>query len=83
MVLVAQLGTKDRVFGRDARLITGALHQHHAAGDVARGEDVRRRCLHFIVHRNVSALDLNAGRLEIHAFHVADPSDRKKYRLGD
>ena len=73
-VFVAIRSAQQRVFDNDARLVAGALHQHHAPIDVAGRVDVRRTCLPSLVAYHVAAIGFDARCGQVQPAQVAQPA---------
>ncbi len=70
------------VLGGDTGLVAGALHQHHATGDVTGGENVGRGRAQAAVHPHVVAFCLHPGSVKLQRVQIAQPAGREHDGLG-
>src|SRR5437588_12711229 len=68
------------VFGGNAALVAGTLHQHTRPVDVSRREDMRYIALQVVVDRDITAFGHHASGRQVKRIHIARPASRKEDR---
>src|SRR2546430_17022032 len=69
------------VFGGNAALVAGTLHQHTLPVDVSRREDIRYIALQVVVHRDITALGHHASGGQGKRVYIARPASPTQDRV--